>query len=364
MIRPSPCAAPVTICILFVAAALLTSPNAQAETIDRIAAVINDEVITFNDFRREVALHLLVEAETRQKAPIPLSEFDTSPQREALIKKYLDDILNLRLFSHRAVEIKADVTDEMVNATVLNNGSEQQVAASLAAYGIELDDFKKFMKRRLQAEFVSRAEIERQATVKQNDIEVCARKAVPEGEQTVRLTIREIRVRVPEYNAALSEGAATNQALYQNFFLAINNARFSFAATIQAMIISGEATFEEMARTYSAAPNRHRDGLVDQPFSRGDLSPEFASVYAPVFDLPAGTGPESVSVPLRVAFGYHIIRVEGREEGSNPRWNTKLRECQLELLRAERMKLLEGWFVTQRARHYVQVRLFDELAGP
>jgi peptidyl-prolyl cis-trans isomerase SurA len=343
-----------------VALSFIALPAARAETIDRIAAIVNEEVITFNDFRREVALHLLVEAEARRQAPMTLTEFDASPQREDLIRKYLDDIVNLRLFSHRAVELKSDITDEMVNATVSQNGSEQDVATSLAVYGISLDDFKRFMKRRLQAEFVSKSEIERQATVKQSDIEVCALKAIPDGERTVRLTIREIRIRVPDYQPALSDRSPINRALYQPFFLAVDRGRYDLTALIHAAILYEGVPFEEMARTYSAANNRHRDGLDDQPFIRGDLSPEYAAVYAPVFALEPG----QVSDPIRAVFGFHILRVEARDEVVNPRWVTKLRECNAELMRAERMKLLEGWFTTQRARHFVQVRLFDELAGP
>jgi parvulin-like peptidyl-prolyl isomerase len=355
------CAALLAVAALCAPRAAPLSPGlARAETIDRIAAIVNDEVITFNDFRREVALHLLVEAEARQQPPMPVGQIDDSPQREALIRKYIEDIVNLRLFAHRAVELKSDITDDMVNATIAQNGTDQQVAASLAPYGIALDDFKRFMKRRLQAEFVSRAEVERQANVKQSDVEVCARKAVPDGERTVRLTIREIRVRMPEYQADLAARSPINQALYQPFFLALDRTRYSFASIIHVAIVYEGAPFEEMARAYSSASNRHRDGLVDQPFLRGDYSAEYAAVYAPVFSLQPG----EVSDPIRASFGFHIIRVEDRDEGPNPRWVAKMRECSAELIRAERMKLMEAWFTSQRARQFVQVRLFDELAGP
>ncbi|TVQ50494.1 MAG: peptidylprolyl isomerase [Saprospirales bacterium] len=74
-------------------------------------------------------------------------------------------------------------------------------------------------------------------------------------------------------------------------------------------IISGERTFEELARTFSDDPGSARMGGSLGWQSRGTFVPEFE---ATVYNLEAG----EISDPIETEFGYHIIKLLERRGNS------------------------------------------------
>lgn len=77
---------------------------------------------------------------------------------------------------------------------------------------------------------------------------------------------------------------------------------------IREKIASGELTFEEAANQYSSCPSKEQGGNLGA-FSKGMMVPEFE---AAAFELPIG----EISEPVQTQFGYHLIKVEAKNEGS------------------------------------------------
>lgn len=77
---------------------------------------------------------------------------------------------------------------------------------------------------------------------------------------------------------------------------------------IREKIVSGELTFEEAAKQHSSCPSNEQGGNLGS-FSKGMMVPEFE---AAAFELPIG----EVSEPVKTQFGYHLIKVEDKNEGS------------------------------------------------
>ncbi len=78
------------------------------------------------------------------------------------------------------------------------------------------------------------------------------------------------------------------------------------AAKIAADIARGELTFEEAAKKYSSCPSKDAGGNLGE-FGRGQMVPEFEEA---AFSLEVGV----VSAPVKTQFGYHLVRVNAREE--------------------------------------------------
>jgi len=68
-------------------------------------------------------------------------------------------------------------------------------------------------------------------------------------------------------------------------------------------------TFEEAASLYSSCPSKAQGGNLGS-FTRGRMVPEFEKA---AFELEIGV----ISEPVQTQFGYHLIKVEEKEESSN-----------------------------------------------
>ena len=74
--------------------------------------------------------------------------------------------------------------------------------------------------------------------------------------------------------------------------------------------IDNGADFAEMARKYSTCPSAEKGGDIGFFQRKGSLVEEFAKV---AFSMEVG----EISEPVKTQFGYHIIKVTGKEEGKD-----------------------------------------------
>ena len=82
------------------------------------------------------------------------------------------------------------------------------------------------------------------------------------------------------------------------------------ANEILAQIKAGEVTFEDAARAHSTCPSKDQGGDLGT-FGRGQMVPEFE---AATFAMEVG----DISDPVKTQFGYHIIKLEAKNEESIP----------------------------------------------
>lgn len=77
---------------------------------------------------------------------------------------------------------------------------------------------------------------------------------------------------------------------------------------VKSKIDNNELTFEEAAKQYSSCPSNEQGGSLGA-FGRGMMVPEFENA---AFDLEIGV----VSEPVQTQFGYHLIKVESKNEAN------------------------------------------------
>ena len=81
------------------------------------------------------------------------------------------------------------------------------------------------------------------------------------------------------------------------------------ALEILAEINGGKTTFEDAARSHSSCPSGQRGGNLGD-FTRGQMVPEFDSA---VFAMEVG---EITAEPVKTQFGYHLIKLNSKNEAS------------------------------------------------
>ncbi len=103
------------------------------------------------------------------------------------------------------------------------------------------------------------------------------------------------------------------------------------ALEILGKIKSGELTFEDAAMQYSSCPSGERGGNLGD-FSQGQMVPEFDRA---VFSMEVGEITES---PVKTQFGYHLIKLNSKNEAQVPSFEEvepQLREALLNEKRHE-----------------------------
>jgi peptidyl-prolyl cis-trans isomerase SurA len=120
---------------------------------------------------------------------------------------------------------------------------------------------------------------------------------------------------------------------------------------IRQRILSGKATFEDMARAYSADGSAAKGGDLGNVFP-GDTVPDFERAMN---QLPIG----GISEPITTQFGVHLIQVVGRSTESVP-------EARVRLLAKQAVhdrkvaEAYEDWVRSVRDEAYVEIRLLDD----
>ena len=79
------------------------------------------------------------------------------------------------------------------------------------------------------------------------------------------------------------------------------------AAEIRLKLESGELSFEDAAKKYSSCPSKALGGELGY-FAHGQMVPEFEEACA-------GMEPGELSEPVKTQFGWHLIRLNKKEEG-------------------------------------------------
>ena len=106
------------------------------------------------------------------------------------------------------------------------------------------------------------------------------------------------------------------------------------AIEIYNKIKSGEISFEDAARESSSCPSGQNGGDLGT-FTRGQMVPEFDKA---VFEMQVG---EMTEVPVKTQFGYHLIKLNAKNEATTPEFDEVKGELYEMLLGEKRREAYE-----------------------
>ncbi len=280
--------------------------------VDRVVAVVNDEVITLSDLQREEAL-----------------KKGKGQEDERLT---LEDMIDRKLLMAAAKRSGMDVTDKELSDAIAdimkrNTMDDKQFEAALGGQGLTLSQYKTELREQMTISRMVNKYVRAGLSVDENEVRAFyernrAAYALPE-----EIRLRQIFIPLPDHATQAQAAAAKAEAgaAYQR-------------------VKKGE-DFIGLVREYSTGGSAEQDG--DLGFTQRDqLIPEMQ-------DAVRSLKPGEVSAPVLCTGGYHIIRLEEVRTPVKPYEKVK-NDIMTELYQQKLENSYRSWLQTLRTDATIQ----------
>ena len=307
---------------------LLGAPRARAELVDRVAAVVNNDVITLSEVEKRAAPEL---ARLDQEATGP----DRAQKRAALMKRVLDTMIDEKLVDNELKELKVTIGDKEVDAAIDEvkksyNLNDEQLQQAVAKEGYSVAEYREQMRKQIGRYKLISEKVRKNVKVSDADVQTeYDRMTRAEGED-YEVHIRHILIAVPR-NASQAQ---------------VEQGRRK-AAAVSVEAREPGVDFAELAKKRSEGSSSQDGGDLGF-FKRGTMVPEFERV---AFNLKTG----EVSEPVRTQFGWHVLKLEEiRKLGMKPlaevrpEIEERLRRAQADRLTSQYMETLRNAAVVEK----------------
>lgn len=309
---------------------LLTALSAHAELVDRVAAVVNNDVIALSEVEARAApdlQRLRGEPDAAKRAEL----------RGILVKRVLDGLIGEKLMDAQVRELNIDVSDSEVDLGVddvkrQNNVDGAQFEQLLAQEGYTVPAFRQFMKKHLSKLKLVNLKVRSKVKVTEEDMKAEYNKVSRDELQDFEVRARHILVQV--------QPKATPEQAEQ--------------ARLKAVALMNEAKkpgvdFGNLAKTKSEGPSASDGGDLGF-FKRGVMVAEFDKV---AFGMPIG----GISEPVRTKFGWHVIKVEERRAMAAKPYDEMKDVLRERLARTQLEKYTEQYVQELRAAAAIDIKL-------
>ena len=300
--------------------------STSAETVERIVAKVNGQIITLTELNEEVATAL------QQLGP-PQSEDERSRREEQLPRTILDTIIDnmlvmqvaedrgLRVPSRFFEEWKQNIMSEM------NIDDDEAFERQVKLQGGTVEGLKKRFEEGLLLQEVRRMEVDSKVSVSEPEIEERYRLNIEDYTQPPRLRLREIVVRFDDTNE-IEQGQKARRLLQD---------------------VRQGADFAEVARMHSESGSRDAGGDLGF-FDEGELT---EALSGPAFEL----GPGEVSDIIRLDTAFYIIRVEEKDEATTKPLVDVRNEVADAIFQEKMTEQMERFVKRLRERAIIEIKL-------
>lgn len=249
--------------------------------VDRIIAVVNDEVITVNEVRRKT---LIAESQLKRQKIQP-------PPREVLERQVLERMIIDRAQLQLAQETGVRVDDATVNAALLRIAESNQMTVPamrqrLEAEGLSYTQFREDIRQDIILNRLREREVDNRIQISDSELDNFIAEQAGVAADSEEVNLAQILLRVPE-NATPSRIDESRQR----------------ADELVAQL-KGGAEFARLAASYSNAPEALQGG--DLGWRNTDRVPTL------FLDAIKGLKVGEVAPIVRSPNGFHILKLIGR----------------------------------------------------
>lgn len=303
---------------------------ARAELVDRIAAVVNTDIIT----QSEVELRAAPELARLRSDPDPAKRAE---QRTDILKKALDLLVGEKLMEMQIKELNIEVADSEIELSMEEvkkgqNLSAEQFEMALMETGYTLGSYKKFLRSYLARMKLVNLKVRNKVKISDEDLKAEYAKFSHDESQDAEVHARHILVQVaPKATPEQIEAARVKAA----------------ALAVEAR--KPDVDFAELAKKKSEGPSAADGGDLGF-FRHGVMVAEFERS---AFTMPLG----GVSDPIRTKFGWHVIKVIERRALAAPSYDEVKDQLREKMMRGQLERYTDQYVQELKGAAVVEVKL-------
>lgn len=299
---------------------------ASAKVMDKIVAIVNDQVVTLSDvekFKKKLQTGGLVDDALLKLAdPQALLKDKT-----ALLNQMIDEKLIDSEVKRKNMEVTIERVEQEIRSIATNNHiSRQQLQAALVAKGVNISQYQDFIKTSLERQSLIEKEVTSKIRISDEDISsyYMAKKG-PSAAQTFEYTLSHILFSVKKGGdeAALNRAKVVEEKL------------------------KGGQPFEKLAEQYSEDSNFAKGGALGT-FHSGEMLKELS---AAVNRVPVG---ETTGI-IKTAQGYQIVKVNKRALISDPKLEEEKEDIRRVLYADAFKRQFRMWLTQRRDESFIRI---------
>ncbi len=316
------------------AACLIIWPAAGAinvhggQVVERIVAVVNDEVITLFDLNQVLAPY---------ERQILAMGYTDEKQGQMLFKvreDMLNQLIEQKLTDQEIKKYRISVSDKEIDATIeqiknINRYTDESLRSILASQGMSFEEYREKIREQILRSKLVNIEVRSRVVVTPEEVRAYYESHPELFQGARRYHLRNILMKVP-----VSDNPATKQDVSEKFNRVLDQYK------------SGQS-IEDLARRYSEAPNRDQGG--DLGFFRLDqLSPQ---LQEHLIHLNAG----DVTPILSTDQGFQVFYVEAVETGEDKTLEKAAAEIQDQLYKEIVDTKFQAWLEALKRRSHIKI---------
>lgn len=302
---------------------------ADAELLDRIIAVVNDEPITQSEL--DVLLRPIYD---EYKMEFKGEELVTqlNEVRQKLLSQMIEDRLVFQKAKELSIEADPATIDEKMNDFQGRFGNAIEMEDALTSQGISLKEIRERFERQAVIKMLHSREVYSKVVVSPIEVEEFYKKNSSKFATESRIKVRSITIK-KSYEAR-EKGLVDEEARDK-------------LTKLREEVING-GNFEELAKANSEDVQAADGGLSDW-IHQGTMIPAINDV---IFSLNTG----EVSPIIETPMGHHLFRVEQREPGKQRTLDEVREEIQRKLFQDKSDELFFTWMQDLKRQAYISIR--------
>jgi peptidyl-prolyl cis-trans isomerase SurA len=316
---------------LGLATTLVLPVTPQAQTLDKVVAVVDDDVIMASELGLQT--QILASQIKHAGQEVPPEQF---LQRQVL-EKLIVESLQLQMGERAAIKVSDEQLEQAIGSIAAQNHLDSAAfQRELAKQGIPLAMFRENVRRQIIIQQVQQGVVIKRIDISEQDIDNFLKSE--EGRMLAMQAANEKPVQ--QFHARhilIKPSAIRNDEETEALLKKLRNA------------VEKGGDFAALAKKYSEDPGSALKGGDLGWSSPGQMVPEFEKVVD-------STSPGEISQPFRSQFGWHIVQVlERREQDMTDEIMRK--QAQIILRKRQFQDELPRWLKELRDKAYVQIKL-------
>jgi peptidyl-prolyl cis-trans isomerase SurA len=302
---------------LFAVLAVLSPCSSSGEIVDKIVAIVNDDIVTLSDVQRVVRVE-------KQGRFASVDEYFRGQDLKDKLSFFIDNML----IQQQAKKLKIEVSEKEVEGVVesikkQNLISEQDLKEQLAREKITYKAFLEGLRMNLLRSKVLSRTLSGENLVTEADLRAY-------------------------YQANLDQFRSEEYRLQQVFISARRQDAAARGQNVYNQLVKG-VPFEELARDFSDDPSGAQGGDIGY-VRKEELIPELRQALSLLVQ-------GSYSHPISTGYGVHIVKLLEIRKSEAPPFDSVKDEVNARLLQKESERRYKEYIAKLRASAYIEVKI-------